>query len=395
MQMNIKIPNSSQRLISKRSIFISNQRPSIKMSTFTPQQSFSTTSTPQKQGFITGYYCDKPSSGSTVGTPQFSLTSTILSNSIKDSIKNLLECTNAEGKKDERRIFYQVDSTLPFQLAATSVGTSYTSTLKPTTTTLYDKRENVRKAVANAVRSLSTQGIKEYILDSFSDAQAAVEGAILASYSYLKFKENSKSLSFKIAPGCSSTDIQSFKSGFIMASAQNITRYLADTPANLCTPTKFVEFVEKFSQEHLSHVAPFLKIEAKDASWAKEQGMNSFLSVSHGSVEPCKFLIMEYYGQRANGSNSPHEEIAPIGLIGKGVTFDSGGISLKPSADMASMKADMQGAAIIATSFLTAALCKLPLNIVVAIPLTENLPSGTATKPGDVVTASNGKTIEV
>lgn len=349
--------------------------------------SMSSSPIPLHQGFITGYFCDKPTSGPSAGTPDISVSSTTLSTEAKGSIKTLLEKTNAEGKKDERRILYNIDSSLPFQLAAISLGNSSTPR------SLYEKRESVRKAAANGVRLLSSQGVKEYILDTFSDSQAAVEGAILSSYSYLKFSENCKSLSFKMAPVCTANDIQSFKRGFIMASAQNVTRYLADTPANICTPSKFVEVIQKFAQEHLSHISSHVKIEAKDASWAKEQGMNSFLSVSQGSAEPCKFLIMEYQGRDANGLSSADE--SPIGLVGKGVTFDAGGISLKPAANMANMKADMQGAAIMATSFITAAFCKLPINLVAVIPLTENLPSGTATKPGDVITASNGKTIEV
>ena len=346
-----------------------------------------TPSVPLQQGFITGYFCNKPASGSSAGTPEISISSTTLSTETKDAIKQLLERTNAEGKKGERRVFYNVDTSLPFQLAATALGSS------PNTGSTYEKRESVRRAVANGIRSLSSQGVKEYILDTFCDAQAAAEGAILSSYSYMKFAENCKSLSFKMVPGCTTDDIQSFKRGLIMASAQNIARYLADTPANLCTPTKFVEAVEKIAKEHLTHVSSHLKIEAKDAAWAKGQGMNLFLSVAQGSAEPCKFLIMEYQGRRANNLSPENEQ--PIGLVGKGITFDAGGISLKPATNMANMRADMQGAAIMAVSLLTVAFCKLPIDLVAAIPLTENLPSGTATKPGDVFTASNGKTVEV
>lgn len=125
-----------------------------------------------------------------------------------------------------------------------------------------------------------------------------------------------------------------------------------------------------------------------DKTWAEEKKMGSFLSVSRGSAEPPMFLELHYNGA---GTSSK----APIAFVGKGVTFDAGGISIKPSAQMDEMRADMGGAACVVASMKAAAEMKLKVNIVGLIPLTENLPSGTATKPGDLVVAMNGKTIIV
>merc|ERR1712025_458085 len=119
---------------------------------------------------------------------------------------------------------------------------------------------------------------------------------------------------------------------------------------------------------------------------ARGLGMGSFLSVSRGSIEPAKFLEMRYDG----GGDSK-----PVVLVGKGVTFDTGGISIKPSAKMDAMRADMGGAATVMATMKAVATMGMKVNLVVLIPLTENMPGGAATKPGDVVTAMNGKTIQV
>merc|ERR1719309_1781036 len=115
-------------------------------------------------------------------------------------------------------------------------------------------------------------------------------------------------------------------------------------------------------------------------------GMGSFLSVSRGSIEPAKFLEMRYNG----GGDSK-----PVVLVGKGVTFDTGGISIKPSAKMDAMRADMGGAATVIATMKAVASLGAKINLIVLVPLTENMPGGKATKPGDVVTAMNGTTIQV
>jgi leucyl aminopeptidase len=130
-----------------------------------------------------------------------------------------------------------------------------------------------------------------------------------------------------------------------------------------------------------------LTIEVLERKDMEKLGMGCLLSVARGSSEPPKLIVLQYRGGR-------HKE-KPIALVGKGVTFDSGGISLKPPAEMDEMKFDMCGAASVLGTVSAVAEMKLPLNVVGVIPATENLPSGTATKPGDIVTSMSGQTVEI
>lgn len=134
-----------------------------------------------------------------------------------------------------------------------------------------------------------------------------------------------------------------------------------------------------------------VKLFAREEEWIKDQGMKSFLSVAQGSrdSQPPRFLEIHYRGNKKNPDQPP------LALVGKGVTFDSGGISLKPSADMSMMKGDMGGAAVVVCSLWAIAELQLPINVVAVCPLTENMPSASATKPGDVVESRKGLSIEV
>lgn len=152
-----------------------------------------------------------------------------------------------------------------------------------------------------------------------------------------------------------------------------------ETPANLMTPTIFAQW----AKDRLGKLG--CEVIAHDRSWAQSLGMNSFLPVSNGSEEPPVFLEITYQGAKANDK--------PICLVGKGITFDSGGISIKGAAKMDEMRADMGGGAVVAGTISAIAELKMPINVKGLIPLTENMPSGKATKPGDVVYAMNGKSI--
>ncbi|KAF5348443.1 hypothetical protein D9757_012785 [Collybiopsis confluens] len=122
--------------------------------------------------------------------------------------------------------------------------------------------------------------------------------------------------------------------------------------------------------------------------WAASRGLNTFLSVTHGTDEPAKFLEIHYKG-------APQKDAQPVAFVGKGITFDSGGISLKPGENMKLMRGDMGGAGAVVSATLAIAKLKLPVNIVTVAPLTENMPGPSATKPGDIIYAMNGKSVEV
>ncbi|MDE2400690.1 MAG: leucyl aminopeptidase [Burkholderiales bacterium] len=170
--------------------------------------------------------------------------------------------------------------------------------------------------------------------------------------------------------------------GQAVAHGVTLARELGNRPANYCTPTFLAHEAKRLGKE-FKH----LKVDVLERAALEKLGMGSFLSVTNGSAEPPKFIILRYEG----GAKSQ----APIVLVGKGITFDSGGISIKPGAGMDEMKFDMGGAASVLGTFRAVAELKPKVNLIGLIPTCENMPSGTATKPGDVVTSMSGQTIEV
>lgn len=160
-----------------------------------------------------------------------------------------------------------------------------------------------------------------------------------------------------------------------------LAKDLGNLPPNICTPTYLGKQAEKLAKEY------GFKVEVLDQAAIEKLNMGSFLGVTQGSDEPPRFIVMQHlHGKKTQ---------KPVVLVGKGITFDTGGISLKPGADMDEMKYDMCGAASVLGVFKALGELKLPLNVVGLIPTCENMPSGRATKPGDVLTSMSGQTIEV
>ena len=169
--------------------------------------------------------------------------------------------------------------------------------------------------------------------------------------------------------------------GQAVAAGMKLTRDLGNLPGNICTPSYLAEQARAMAEEM------GIGIQILERAAIEKLGMGSFLSVARGSDEPPRFIVLEYRGGE--------KKQKPVVLVGKGITFDSGGISLKPGAEMDEMKYDMCGAASVLGAMRAAAELKLPLNVVGLIPTCENMPSGRANKPGDVVTSLSGQTIEV
>lgn len=252
----------------------------------------------------------------------------------------------------------------------------------------YDEgKENIRKAIGSAVKVASKSGSKvvRIIVDPCSNAEAASEATHLALYVFDELKnEKSRQKTYEIRMAgqlSNQEEVNAWQRGETLAKYQNVCKRLKELPANLLTPTKFVEEATRLA-ESLS-----VQVIAHDRDWAEKKGMNSFLSVANGSVEPPKFVELHY-------SNAGKDE-PPIVFVGKGITFDTGGISLKPSSNMDAQRADMGGAANVLSSILALAALNSKVNIIGLIPLTENMPSGSATKPGDVVVAMNGKSVQI
>ncbi len=180
------------------------------------------------------------------------------------------------------------------------------------------------------------------------------------------------------------------REGSAIGNGTNLARNLGNLPANICTPTYLAETARKLGAQHK------FKVEILERKQLEALKMDSFLSVAKGSDEPPRFIIMQYQGGKPAGRGAKAAAAAaPIVLVGKGVTFDSGGISIKPAATMDEMKYDMCGAASVIGTLQAVAELQLPINVVGLIPACENMPSGRANKPGDVVTSMSGQTIEV
>jgi leucyl aminopeptidase len=174
---------------------------------------------------------------------------------------------------------------------------------------------------------------------------------------------------------------QGVEKGFICAESVVLSRDMVNEPANYMTPSILADLV-------LDKAAKYgLNIQVLERDFMQREGMGGILGVSQGSVQPPKFIVLKYLGK-------DNQDI-DIALVGKGITFDSGGISLKPSENMGEMKGDMAGGASVIGAIIAAARLKLAINILAIIPATENLPGGAAMRPGDIITQMNGKTVEI
>ncbi|MGH2378515.1 MAG: leucyl aminopeptidase family protein, partial [Candidatus Limnocylindria bacterium] len=178
--------------------------------------------------------------------------------------------------------------------------------------------------------------------------------------------------------------------GQAVGEAVNVARRLANEPANLMTPTNVAEEARALAKAH------GLEIEVLDRERCRKLGMHSYLSVAQGSHEPPRFIVLRHKGRGGDatrpGAPSPGYDIA---FVGKGITFDSGGISIKPAEGMHRMKMDMSGAAAVIAAMGAVAALGIRADVLAVAPCTENLPGGAATKPGDVFTSMSGRTVEV
>ena len=214
---------------------------------------------------------------------------------------------------------------------------------------------------------------------------ALVEGTLLKLYSFDRFKSQGDNgdggvESLEIAGDA--VDGDEVKRGRVGAVAANAARDLQNLPANVATPSFLAERAKEIADEHDD-----LEVEMLDGEAIVARGMGAFAAVAQGSHVDPRLIVLRY---RPSGASGPH-----LAFVGKAVTFDTGGISIKPSAKMQEMKFDMSGGAAVIESMAGIAELGLPVTITAVVPSTENMPSGHAVKPGDIVTAMNGKTIEV
>ncbi len=289
-------------------------------------------------------------------------------------LKKYLSVGKFEGKTGQKRILFNVEGFNAPMVAAVGLGSKDELT-----------EEDIRVAAANGVKLLRNNGAKAVGIASLGNAKATAEGVFLGLYRFDELKtlnpEKRPTVDEVVFSG-DDIEIQEWLRGKVIAEAQNFARRLGELPSNIATPTFFVEETIK-AFKGVDNV----KVKAYDEKWAEEQKMGAFLSVAKGSDEPAKFLVIEYEGAE--------KDQKPLAIVGKGITFDTGGISLKPSANMGAMRGDCSGAAATIATILAIAKLGLKLNAVGVAPLTENMPGGHASKPSDVVIASNGKSIEI
>ena len=252
--------------------------------------------------------------------------------------------------------------------------------------------ERARNIASAGIRALWRSSVRKVGIaiaaDSIGEeraAQAAVEGAIYGMWrpEAHRTREEERRLPNidQVLLVTEKAVADAIERGSAVGDATNVARRLANEPANRMTPTLVAEAAKELAKE------AGVRIEVLDADRCRALGMGSFLSVAQGSHEPPRFVVMRHRGRGGSGYD--------LGLVGKGITFDSGGISIKPADNMHHMKADMTGAASVIAALAAIGKLGLKVNVIGVAPCTENLPGGGATKPGDVFTAMSGKTVEV
>jgi leucyl aminopeptidase len=256
--------------------------------------------------------------------------------------------------------------------------------------------EKWRGAASKAGQFIRNSGIKQFAFaikkfDGHSEAELAesfVTGFLLGVYQFNEFKtlerDKIREISEMVLLGEKDEEINLIRDGLrtgeIISEAVCMARDLVNGPSNQVTPTVLAEKAQQIAKE------PGMEIQVFEVSQAEAMGMGAFVAVAKGSQEPGKFIVLEY--NKGKG-------LETIALVGKGITFDSGGISIKPSENMDRMKDDMSGTAAVLATLQATSKLQLPFHLVGVMPATENLPSGKAYKPGDILKTLSGQTIEV
>jgi leucyl aminopeptidase len=256
-----------------------------------------------------------------------------------------------------------------------------------------DRLRNTTAEVCRLLRKLNCHKITMMPIGSGSQGitladsvKLITEGSILGLYDFDKYKKSEykavDEITVVIEDSNKLNDARNaINKGEIIADATNLARDMVNEPSNCMTPSKMVEVAEKIASNQN------LQLKVLNITDMQRLGMGALLGVSKGSVEPPKLIVLNYRGDE-NSANT-------IGFIGKGVTFDSGGISLKPSEGMGEMKDDMAGGAAVLAALDGTARLQLKINVTGIVPAVENLPSSTAYKPADILKSMSGKTIEV
>lgn len=292
-------------------------------------------------------------------------------------ISDILDTTGPIPAKGQQKVLYKIDPMYP---ATVIVGIGDECATYNEKEEIDEMKENVRDAAALGVRTLQELNMKTILVDSMGSAEASAEGSALGVWRFQELKQTKKQIIIPRLELHGDCDYTAWQIGLQKAAAQNLARQLCETPANLLTPLGFAQAaVEVLSKAGIN-------VEVKGKDWARIMNMGGFLAASKGSCENPIFMEISYYGCEP--------DVQPAVLVGKGVTFDSGGLCLKhPCHVLKHMRGDMAGAATVVAATRAAAALRLPINIRGLMPIYENLPGSCAMKPGDIVRVKNGKTV--
>ncbi|MDH3532068.1 MAG: leucyl aminopeptidase [Gammaproteobacteria bacterium] len=306
----------------------------------------------------------------------------------KGTIKQLIKSGDLSGRLGRCTVLNQLDGVRAARVAVVGLGKATAFGVK-----------QMRTAIAAGMRAISHSKCRRLLvsltLENVSDASPYYRARHTAEcvadslYRFTQMKSGRKEAVMPLQKvdiavaerGDAAKSLLGARHGDAIASGVSLAKDLGNLPANVCTPGYLARTAQRMAREHKN-----LHTRIINEAEMKRLGMHSLLSVTAGTTEPAKLIVMQYKGKAG---------AKPVVLVGKGVTFDSGGISLKPGPGMDEMKFDMCGAAGVIGTMLAVAELKLSVNLTVVVPAVENLPSGRATKPGDIVKSMAGKTIEI
>ena len=308
---------------------------------------------------------------------------------LENAITNLIEDGEITGKKGTNTLIHTLGKLPAKRVIVAGLGKSDGFTINVAREVSAGTARQLRQLkIKQAATIVHGAGIGN--IEAEAAAEALAEGTLLGLYAFKQHKTGTDAEPDKLTellvveqdaekePAIK----RGVNNGRILAESTALARDMANQPANKMTPTIMAEHAHQVAQDY------GLEFSVLERADCEKLGMGAFLGVAQGSNEPPKFIICKYHGDPTNPENN-------LGLIGKSVTFDSGGISIKPAADMGKMKADMSGGASVIGAMKAIAQLKPKINVTMIAAATENMPSGTATRPGDILKSMSGKTIEV
>lgn len=311
------------------------------------------------------------------------------------AIRKLIQAGEVTGKWGEQTLLHTSGVLLADRVLVVGLGKAEDFTLDRVRLVSAEASKHLRKIAARRIGTIvhgaGTQpGTQTGTggLNAAQAAQALTEGAMLGLYRFARYKKNDEDAKQIELLTILERDHEKVRAmseavrrGRLLAEATNSARDLVNEPGNVLSPTELARRAKQIARRGR------IRCQVLGPAELQRLGARALLGVARGSQEPPRLIVLEYRRGRRGG---PH-----LGLVGKGITFDSGGISIKPAEKMEAMKGDMAGAAAVIAATAAIAGLQLPIHVTAVVPATENLPSGTALKPGDILRAMSGKTIEV